>query len=339
MVRTTFSIRIGMLAAIAGAALSLCPSECVLAQEIREDQHGLLFQLQPLVRPNSAPVVTAVALHSKRPLLAASGDDHVIRVWDLETGKSRATLRRHTDWVKTLVFSPSGSSLFSAGNDRQILQWDIERGTEAKIFAKHETAISQLAISPDGKSLAVVGFDAKVRLYDVAGRKLTQEVTTPSSDVRAVAFSPDGKQLAAGGRSGVLRVWKSLESDQHIDIPAHRQRIRAISFSPRGEQVVSASEDRSIRVTPIDSPEEGYRLDCGDCKVFALAFVGDNQLLCGGSDNQISWWNLNDRRVATRYQGHSGSVAAVSTNGQIIASGSFDTTVRIWDTQFATSTK
>ncbi|MDE0021884.1 MAG: hypothetical protein OXT69_10960 [Candidatus Poribacteria bacterium] len=59
--------------------------------------------------------------------LIAIGDDKVVRVLDVHTGKSVMTLEGHSDDVNDLAFSPDGQTLASDCHDGTVLLWSIHR--------------------------------------------------------------------------------------------------------------------------------------------------------------------------------------------------------------------
>ena len=54
--------------------------------------------------------------------------DKTVRIWDVESGKERTTLRGHSDRVWALALSKDGKLLASGGDDRSIKIWDTVRG-------------------------------------------------------------------------------------------------------------------------------------------------------------------------------------------------------------------
>lgn len=53
--------------------------------------------------------------------------DHLIKLWDIETGGELTTLTGHTQYITTLAFSHDGKTLASGSNDGTVLLWDWER--------------------------------------------------------------------------------------------------------------------------------------------------------------------------------------------------------------------
>src|SRR6059058_4176417 len=115
-----------------------------------------VVQLPPDDDDHKPPVITAVRVHRGGQWLATAGDDHHVRVWSLLDGKLVHKLAGHTDWVRTIDYSPDGRILASAGNDRRIIFWDALSGAQRDTLATHQAAIAAIRFSHDGKRLAAV---------------------------------------------------------------------------------------------------------------------------------------------------------------------------------------
>lgn len=301
----------------------------VLAEDVTPAWPCRTIQLPPRSSRDKSPVITAIALQPARHLLALAGDDHVIYLWDVETGKEVRRLEGHTDWVHTVAFSPDGKVLASAGNDRQVMLWDAATGSQRSLLSAANGAVNRLAWSHDGRRLAATGFENKLRIYDVGRQGLLKELEGPGSDLRAVAFSHDDRCLAVGGRTGVVRVYQTGDFGQLHEYRAHRQRIRDLLFTADDQQIVSVGEDQRIHVRSLGS-SQGTDLPPRPAKMLSLALVGPQQLAVGGSDNLIRLWDLSTGSEIGHLAGHEGSVAALVADRNLLISGAFDTTVRIW---------
>ena len=194
--------------------------------------------------------------------------------------------------------------------------------------------VHTVAFRPDGKTLAAAGFDAVVRIVDAATGDVVRELQASSTDQRAAAFSPNNQLLACGGRDGTIRIW-DLEGYQVVrSIPAHRMRIRALAYSPDGSLLASAGDDRKFFLWDLDG-KRAATLPTPPGRIFALAFLGPDQLASGGSDNVIRILDVQTRRETAHLIGHAGSVAALAqhSDGGWLASAGFDTTIRLWKPQ------
>jgi WD40 repeat protein len=89
-------------------------------------------------------------------LIAASGDDHVIRIWDVASGQLRSTLKGHRGGVGRIVFSRDNRTLFSGGTDRALKAWNVATGQEV-LSIEYERDTWELALSPDDTTLAIGG--------------------------------------------------------------------------------------------------------------------------------------------------------------------------------------
>lgn len=74
--------------------------------------------------------VWSVAFSPDGKTLAASGSRGPIKLWDVKTGKEKATLTGHRNIVSSVAFSPDGKTLASGSNDMTIRLWDVKSGKE-----------------------------------------------------------------------------------------------------------------------------------------------------------------------------------------------------------------
>jgi WD40 repeat protein len=100
-------------------------------------------------------------------MLSRPGRPHVV-LWDLATGKPRATLKGHGERVNSVAFTPDGRTLASGSSDQTIKLWDVATGNELTTLRGHTGGVNAVVFLADGKHLASGSSDTTIKVWDVA---------------------------------------------------------------------------------------------------------------------------------------------------------------------------
>jgi predicted NACHT family NTPase len=100
-------------------------------------------------------------------ILASSGADNTMKLWDVSSGQCLKTFQSDNGQVKSVAFSPDGKTIASGGDDSLVRYWDISTGDCFRICQAHTQSVVSVAFSPDGKTLASCSEDRTVRLWDI----------------------------------------------------------------------------------------------------------------------------------------------------------------------------
>jgi WD40 repeat protein len=304
------------------------------AENIPQLPASKVIQLAPINSAETLPVVSSVALDPAGKLLAAVGDDHLVRVFDLASGKLLHRWASHVDWVRASVFRPNGSVLATSGADRRICFWRVTAsGKTQSVSDPLPAVIHTLAYSPDGRILAAAGFADSVWLFDAEQGKLIRELPAPGVDIRTIVFSPNGTRMAAAGRAGLVRIWDAASGQQISDVQVSSRRIFALAYSPDGKLLAAGGHQRIVRLLDPASGRVVADLPGRPGDVMALCFCGPGTLASAGSSNVIHIWDVPSQRERCQLIGHTGSITTLvfARSEETLISGGYDTTVRLWD--------
>ena len=162
--------------------------------------------------------------------------------------------------------------------------------------------------------------------------RITELVQTPCGFLSRLVWSPDGKQLALAHGDG-LWLWEdAFGGDPTRRLIGHSAPVKDVVFNEDGQVIASASSDMTVRLWMAMSGQQLHILRRHSDGVNAVAFSANGRLLAsGGGDHHIFIFDMMDSTGSTLLTGHTGSISSVVFGGDLLASGGWDNTVRLWD--------
>src|SRR5205823_2803976 len=142
-----------------------------------------------------------------------------------------------------------------------------------------------------------------------------------------------GNGMAAGGAAdGKLHLW-AADGKALDPVAAHTGAVTGVAFHPQSTQLLTSGADGLIKLWSLP-PVPGRAMPHPDA-VRSIAATADGKRFVTGSNDKIvrSWSVANLAAPERQYPGHTAPVTAVamSGNGQILASGGADETIRFWN--------
>ena len=101
--------------------------------------------------------VNCLAISNSKRLLVTVGNDKVVVIWDIATGKPLKTLVGHGWKVNSVSFSRNDQYLVSTGNDGEVRVWDANTGICVSVQKNLITAAREAVFTPNMKRMIVAG--------------------------------------------------------------------------------------------------------------------------------------------------------------------------------------
>ena len=317
--------------------------QSILKQAHEWDRDVWLRPLTANLTPPGGPLIRileghtgpihAVAVTPDGKYVISGSDDHILRVWDIESGEELRTLEGHTDSVSAVAVTPDGKHAISASWDKTLRVWDIESGEELRTLEGHTNSVFAVAVTPDGKHAISASWDKTLRVWDIESGEELRTLEGHTNSVFAVAVTPDGKHAISGSWT-TTKVWDINSAEEIQTLEGHTDLVCAIAVTPDGKHAISKSRDKTIRVWNIESVEEIQTPEGHTNSVFAVAVTPDGKHAISASwDKTLRVWDIESGEEIQRLVGHTNSVdaVAVTPDGKHAISGSLDKTIRVWN--------
>lgn len=176
-------------------------------------------------------------------LLATTGYDRAIHLWDLASGKLLRSMNAHNGAVYDLAFSPDGTVLASASGDGTCKLWQVSTGERLDTLNQPEAEQYRVAFTPDSRHIVAAGADNRIRLWRFLSRtspKLNPLLAARFGHEDAIvdlAISPDGTRLATTSADRALKVWSLPALEPMIDYGPQSDVLAVLTFVPKGDSL------------------------------------------------------------------------------------------------------
>jgi periodic tryptophan protein 2 len=242
---------------------------------------------------NNAKVNCAV-FHPESNLLVAGFSNGVFGLYEMPEFNVIHTLSISQNDIDFVTINKTGEWLaFGASKLGQLLVWEWQSESYILKQQGHFDSMNALVYSPDGQKVVTTADDGKIKVWDVNSGFCIVTFTEHTSGVTACEFAKRGNVLFTSSLDGSIRAWDLIRYRNFRTFTAPtRLSFSCLAVDPSGEVVCAGS------------------LDSFDIHI----------------------WSVQTGQLLDRLAGHEGPVStlAFAPNGGVVASGSWDHTVRIW---------
>lgn len=191
--------------------------------------------------------VWGVSWHSCGDFLASCSMDNTSKVWDLNSLRSRYTLRGHTDSVNSIEFVPYSNTLLTSSADKTMSLWDARTGLCAQTFYGHMYSVNAATFNSKGDTVASCDSYGNLKIFDVRTLAQLASVDVGPHPANHVKFDSSGQVVAVSSNDSTVKMYE-VATGKVTSLIGHEDAVQATLFDRAGEFLVSAGSDYTVRI-------------------------------------------------------------------------------------------
>jgi WD40 repeat protein len=231
-------------------------------------------------------------------LAISSSTDKAVKVWDVPSGKCKATLEGHAATVTAVALTADGSKIISVSHDETIRVWTL-KGKVISSWNAGSTFLNSVVLIP-GEPLVIVGDEANnLKVWNIDTKACVATWKGHSGAIRSVVVSEDGKRAVSASKDRTLRVWNPHTGKSLGELKGHKGWVNSVRIANGGQWAVSASNDKMVKIWDLHSKTCIKTLEGHRSYVESVAISPDLAMIVSGSSGIVE----NGMRVWDRATG------------------------------------
>ncbi|KAI0266497.1 WD repeat protein [Gloeopeniophorella convolvens] len=215
--------------------------------------------------------------------------------------------------------------------------WELPAFTNVHTLSISQEKISSVAVNASGEWLA---FGARklgqLLVWEWQSESYILKQQGHFFDVNTLAYSPDGQYIATGGDDGKVKLWNTRSGFCVITFSQHTASVSAVRFASQGQVLFSASLDGTVRAFDLIRYRNFRTFTSPSPVQFScLAVDPSGEVITAGSSDsfEVFLWSVQTGKLLDILSGHEGPISslAFSPITNVLASGSWDKSVRVWN--------
>ncbi len=274
--------------------------------------------------------------------IATSGEDGIVRVWNVQNGSVEHHFRGHTKRVMRLRFDSTGNNIVSSDSAQRFFIWDVKGTKQAVMKLAPDPAMNgQFAAERSGNRVFSFGEKGQSFLWDLKLGQFFPVHPPAEAKFTAFAFDPKGTRFAGATNRGTIHLWNNVGTVA-ADLPAlgtsqlYREigggdalATETLAFSADGARLLVA-DGWQVAVYDTKSREKVFSREFRHA---TACFGEDGRRVAASFHHTATIWTIDSEEIrtcSTRGPDWISSLA-ISPTGEGLAAGTRDWEVFLFD--------
>jgi eukaryotic-like serine/threonine-protein kinase len=275
--------------------------------------------------------------------LVTAGSDRCIRLWSTELAERPVTLRGHTREINAMVMT-TNRMIFSLSELGMINKWSARLALQGEFLSPEGQGFLPVGLSSDGQ-VAVTLADGRLQFWDLSHRVFTEIASRrwetdefknvrvdPDRQREAISISSDLKWLARVRPNRPTQLWNVRERTLQT-LPIVGKAPSFAIFSPDSKYLALPMATHAVAVWNLGTGRQLASIPCPDPYEARMSIAAVADILALAARTNVLLWDLQTQRRVGQFDIEGDLSIALSPDARLLANGSKDQKVRLYDCQ------
>jgi len=286
---------------------------------------------------HTAEVFTC-AWNPKFDVIASGSGDSTVRVWKIPEGRCRSSVGESVSKNAKLLRhgrtdigdGTSEGQAAASGGDKN------SKGGKEKKKASYD--VTTLDWNPDGVRMATGSYDGKARIFSTSKDDALFTLSGHEGPVFSIKWNPKGTLLVSGSADMCAIVWEGRTGEIKQKWSLHNAPVLDVDWRDH-TTFASCSADKTILLCRVGKDSALTTWEGHKDEINTVRWDPSRSMLASCSDDTTAkiWTTSDSEKCFRSFELHTKEIYSVrwspaaTKKSSILATASFDNTVRIWD--------
>ncbi|CCK72039.1 snoRNA-binding rRNA-processing protein PWP2 KNAG_0I02540 [Huiozyma naganishii CBS 8797] len=238
--------------------------------------------------------------------------------------------------VKCVTFHCNSNMLVVGFTNGEFRLYELPHFTLIQQLSMGQNPVNTVTVNSTGEWLAFGSSKlGQLLVYEWQSESYILKQQGHFDSTNSLTYSPDGSRVVTAAEDGKIKVWDVVSGFCLATLDEHTAAVTQVQFAKKGQVLFSASLDGTVKAWDLIRYRNFRVFTAAERIQFnSLAVDPSGEVVCAGSmDNfDIHVWSVQTGQLLDSLSGHEGPVSclAFSQENGVLASASWDKTIRIW---------
>lgn len=227
-------------------------------------------------------------------MIATSGSDGRLKIWDAKTGGILASMKHGGRDVRNeifeAVFSPNDEVIATRNRDGSLKLWNTQTYKQIGRTAKTEDTIGKVVFSKDSQTLIYMSYAGTIGKLDTKTGKQIGPILKHDVRIHDVVLSKDETMILTGGE-GEATLWAAQTGERIATLP-HNDLVSYVTFFDEDQAILTTDYGGTAKIWRINDGVKLNRSFVQGERILSAHFSKDERRLLTSGFNGIHLWNV-----------------------------------------------